>query len=76
MGGFIDPFGAPEILVEGVAYREMVGSDLLRSVFFANERGERIIRLKLLIPVMICTREHRELHSFVAKQSMGQKLAS
>ena len=62
-----DPFCAPEIYVDGVAYRERVGTDIIRSVFYANEQGERIIRVKLLIPISICAVEHERLHEFIAR---------
>jgi hypothetical protein len=57
---FIDPFGAPEILVDGVAYREWVGSDMIRFGMFARDHGETILRLKLVIPAVVCSLEQRE----------------
>lgn len=45
-----DPFGAPEFLIDGVAYREMVGSEMLRLGCYSNEQGERILRVKLVVP--------------------------
>lgn len=65
---WIDPYGSPEIYVDGVAYRESVGTDIVRSVFYACEQGEKIIRVKLLIPVAICATEHQNLHNFIALQ--------
>lgn len=72
---WIDPFGAPEIFVDGVAYREMAGTDLMRSVFGATEHGQKIIRLKLLLPASIALQAHIDLHNWLMVQR-GIKLAS
>lgn len=77
MSGCIDPYGAPEILVEGVAYREMIGTDLVRSAFYAKEQGEHIIRVKLVIPFFACAAEHYALRDFIAGTAMcGRRLVS
>lgn len=63
---YIDPFGAPEFIVDGVAYREMLGTEFVRSSFFARDRGELILRVKLVMPVSIGNAEHNALRAFVA----------
>ncbi len=72
---FSDPFGAPELYVDGVAYREMIGPDLMRTAFYAGEQGSRIIRIKLLIPASVCASAHQDLHNWL-RITQGIKLAS
>lgn len=67
MSAFIDPFGAPEFFVGGVAYREIVYGDLMRSTFFASDHGEHIIKVKLIIPMVACNMEHVALQDFIAR---------
>lgn len=64
---FHDPFGAPEIFVEGVAYREIVGANLVRMGFFACENGDKIVRLKLLIPAHKLLAEQKLTREFVLR---------
>ena len=66
---FIDPFGAPEILVDGVVYREWVGSDLIRFGLFARDHGETILRLKLLMPAMAARTELITTSAMIAEAS-------
>lgn len=71
MGGqehFVDPFGAPEFFVDGVAYREMVGSDLVRITYFSSDHGEHIVRVKLLVPCAIIASEDIKMRWFLAQQ--------
>ena len=63
-----DPFGAPEIYVDGVAYREWAGPELLRVALFAREHGEGLVRVKLLIPVPVALQTHQDLHNFIQMQ--------
>lgn len=65
MSEHIDPYGAPEIFVNGVAYREWAAGGLIRSGFFAFENGFKVIRVKMLIEAPICAREHRAMQQFI-----------
>jgi hypothetical protein len=33
-GGWLDPFGCPEFLVDDIAFRQMVGTELVRFGYF------------------------------------------
>jgi hypothetical protein len=66
MASFIDPFGAPEILVDGVAYREWVGSEFIRFGMFACEHGEHILRLKLVMAARTCAIESKLTEAMAA----------
>lgn len=65
MSSVLDPFGAPEFFVNGVASREMIGADILRVVYFATEDGERIVKVKLLWPVAALLGHHVETATFL-----------
>jgi hypothetical protein len=66
---FIDPFDAPEFRVSGVAWREMVSTDTVRSVFFVREGNEGILKVKLLIPIAVMAAEHDRAREFVMAQT-------
>lgn len=68
---FNDPFGAPEFIVEAVAYRELVGTDMMRLAWLANERGERIIRFKAVVPITSLIIEHAKSRAFLTDQRQG-----
>lgn len=72
--GYTDVWGAPEIFCEGVAYREMVGTDIVRSVLYSTEQGERIIRVKLLLPFAISAIEERRWHEFIRMQEIERRM--
>lgn len=59
MGNYIDPFGAPEFLVAGIAHREMVGTEIIKAVYFAMEDGQPVAKVKLLwqVPQLLQTQE-------------------
>lgn len=65
---FIDPFGAPEFFVDGVAYREMVGSDLVRITYFSRDHGDQIVKVKLLVPCAIIASEDVKMRWFLAHE--------
>jgi hypothetical protein len=67
-GRFLDPFGAPEFLVDDIAYRVMVGSELIRMAFHQEENGESIIRLKLVFPIAKLMGAQEGTRMFVARQ--------
>jgi CYTH domain-containing protein len=51
MAGWLDPFGCPEFLVDDFAFRQMVGTELIRFGFYSNEGEERILRVKIVFPL-------------------------
>lgn len=66
---YIDPFGAPEYLVDGHAFRCMVGTELIRFGFFVAEEGHRILRVKLVIPVAAVMQSHPVTREMIAMNS-------
>jgi hypothetical protein len=48
---YVDAFGAPEYLVDDIAFRSMVGGDYVRMGFYTQEPGEKILRVKIVFPV-------------------------
>lgn len=63
---YIDPFGAPEFLVEAVAYRELVGTEMIKLGWCASEAGECILRFRAIIPVTAILREHEMTRAFLS----------
>lgn len=63
---FFNALQAPEIVVEGVAYREIVGATWVRTAFFSCERGRQIVRVKLVIPSAVVDLEIQRLRAFIA----------
>lgn len=51
MADYLDPFCAPEFLIDDIAFRTMVGTDYVRLGFCTEEQSERILRVKLVFPV-------------------------
>lgn len=51
MSTHLDPFGAPEFLVDDVAFRTMVGTDYIRFGYYTQEQDEKILRVKIVFPV-------------------------
>lgn len=49
--GYIAPFEVPEYLVDGHAFRQMVGTEFIRFGYYVAENGEHILRVKIVIPV-------------------------
>lgn len=73
---YIDPFGAPEYLVDGHAFRCMVGTELIRFGFYVAEEGHRILRVKLVIPVAAVMQSHPMTRELIAMHcAAGQRLA-
>lgn len=68
---FVNALRAPEIVVEGVAYTELVGGNLVRVALFSNEQGSRVLRVKLLMPVHVADAENRRMRAFLAKAYAG-----
>lgn len=62
---YTDPFGAPEFLITGVK-REMICTELLRMCCYANEGGEKILRVKLLMPMQMLILERQKLAAFMS----------
>lgn len=71
---FIDPFGAAEFVVDGVAYREMVGNEMMRAAFYATEQGENIIRVKLVMMVSALNLEHENANSFLTMHGLQKRV--
>lgn len=65
MSGFIDPFGAPEIWTDKVAYREIACPGVVRLVFAAEEHGESIVKVKILMPVAVLLAEQTRTFAFL-----------
>lgn len=73
-GEFLDLYGVPDTYVDAVAYRELVGPNLMRSAFFTCQQGQRVITAKLLIPISVCAFEHHKLFEFITAQGMVHHL--
>lgn len=69
MTDFIDPFGAQEFFCNGV-FRQNVCTELVRLSFFTHEDGEKILKVKLLMPVAVIWAEQRKLAAFMAAMSV------
>jgi len=67
----VNALRAPEIVVQGVAYREIIARGLLRISLFSCEQGREIIRVKLLMPVEVADFENRCTRAFLAKLAAG-----
>ena len=73
-GSFIDPYGAPEFFCSGLAFHQMAGPGIVRFVYYEDdgEPLERIVRVKLLLPLAVVlttqswTREFLSQHSLLA----------
>ncbi len=65
MGQFIDPFGAPEFMVEGVAFREFMGTEFIKLGWCAMENGQCLLRFKAIIPVQKIVYEHTMTKAFL-----------
>ena len=61
----IDPFGAPEFLVDDVAFRQMIGTEFLRFGYFARDGDERILRVKIIFPLERLFDAQRETLAFL-----------
>lgn len=66
---YCDPFGAPEFLVDGVVYREMVGSEMVRFGFFNYENGGRILRVRIVLPVRQLVTEQQITSRFLGERT-------
>lgn len=72
MVSYCDPFGAPEFLVDDVAFRTMVGTDYVRFGYYTQEPGEKILRMKLVFPVHRLIGAQDETRLFVTMQRRCQ----
>lgn len=72
MVAYIDPFGAPEFLVDDVAFRMMVGNDFLRFGYYTQEQDEKILRVKIVFPVRRLVPSQAETRLFVTTQQWCQ----
>lgn len=68
MAACIDPFGAPEYLVDDIAFRTMVGTDYVRIGFYTQEPGEQILRVKIVFPVCRLFDAQADTRLFVTRQ--------
>lgn len=66
----IDPYGAPEFLVDGVAYRVMVGTEMIRFGYYSVDDGEQILRVKLVFPTALVLPEQIATREFLKPQYM------
>jgi hypothetical protein len=64
---YFDPFGAPEHLIDGFV-REMICTELVRLTCLATEGRDRIVRVKLLIPVPVLVAERAATATFLTEQ--------
>lgn len=62
----MDPFGAPEFLVDGIAYRVMVGTEMIRFAYYSMDEGEQILRVKLVFPASLVLPEQQATREFLA----------
>lgn len=72
MVAYTDPFGAPEFLVDDVAFRNMVGNDYVRFGYYSKEQDETILRVRLIFPVRRLIEAQDETRMFVAMQQRCQ----
>ena len=61
----IDPFGAPEHWVDVVAFRDTLAPGIVRLAFASHERGELIVRTKILMPVTALLVEQKRTQTFI-----------
>lgn len=68
MAAYIDPFCAPDFLVDDVAFRSMVGNDYVRFGYYTQEEDVKILRVKLVFPVRRLIEAQDETRVFVNMQ--------
>lgn len=62
---FTDPYGAPEYWIDCV-HREMASPTVVRMIFGTHERGECIMRVKLLVSLDVLDHERSITNAFIA----------
>lgn len=74
---YIDPFGAPEFLVDDVAFRVMVGNDFLRFGYYTQDEDVKILRVKIVFPVrhLISSQEATRMFVSMQQQCMHQRIS-
>jgi len=73
--GIIDPFGAQEFLVSGVGNRELIGTDIIRAVYYVTEGREQIARVRLLWPIASLLTEQAATAEFLRGGRRSRLLA-
>lgn len=60
MRDLLDPFGAPEFLINGI-HREAIGKELIRLTLYSlDEDGQKIVKAKVLMTATdFCAENHR-----------------
>jgi hypothetical protein len=61
---FFDPFGANEHFITGV-HREMIGTELVRLTCYATEGPDRIVKVRVLMPVAVLLAERDKTAHFL-----------
>lgn len=74
MGEILDPFGAPEFLVSGLGRRELICSEIVRLSWFAVEHRDRILKVRLLIPLRVLIEERDRTGRFLLDLTQGRRL--
>jgi hypothetical protein len=74
---FIDPFGAPEYLVDDLTFRQMVGTEYMRLGYHTDEEDSRILRVKIVFPIVRLLTMQADTQLFIAHQGReGMRMAS
>lgn len=75
-GRVIDPFGAPEYLVDDVSFRQLIGTEFLRFGYHTVEDDGLILRVRLVFPIVKLLTMQADTQAFIAKQAKGVRLVS
>lgn len=67
MGGFIDPFGAPEYFVDAMKLEE-IAPGLIRARMLVHEGGETVLRCTLIMQAHVVPQNMAEATAFMAGQ--------
>lgn len=74
MAFYIDPFGAPEFLVDDVAFRQMIGTEFVRFGFFSRDEEDAILRVKVVFPMARVFDAQRETVAFLRQQVRPKRI--
>jgi hypothetical protein len=74
MAGWLDPFGCPEFLVEDIAFRQMVGTEMVRFGYVSSDGDDRILKVKLVFPLVRLFDAQRDTLQFL-RQPMRRPMA-
>ena len=66
--GAVDPFGAPEYLVDDVSFRQMVGTEFLRFGYHTVENEGLILRVRLVFPIAKLITMQADTQAFIRSQ--------